>query len=382
MPRILVYNPGHEEALKLAPGAAYTPPRIVRQMMADLSLLRCYEADAEDLIFVPTLSGDDFRLYNRAGEPTAPTEVVYDLDLWAAEPHTATLMGRILSSGSVRVRLPRYPSSLSQMAHRRTAVECLKSLDAAPELIPLWVNTPEALSAAIRHFTLTVPGLSAVVLKRPYTCSGRGVQMLFLPLGEQLERALCSRKSLEQGFSIEPYWSVLENWATEWYCTAHGEVSYCALSLFSTSDRGYTGNLMMPQGELEQRMMQILGGESAWCEFVVRMQQTLSRLLCGYEGYLGVDMFTYRHPSGEMKLHPCVEINVRSTMGLMAHRIYQALHPAPQHLTFKLLYAPTSEALQRSVDVVRKAEGYLALTPIGEQTRCHAYIVNSQINTK
>ncbi len=377
MPRILVYNPGHEEALKLAPGAAYTPPRIVRRMMADLSLLRCHEAGNRDLIFVPTLSGDDFRLYNSAGEPTAPTEIVYDLDLWAAEPHTAVSVKRILSRRGIRIRLPRYPSALPQMAHRRMAAECLKLLDAAPELIPLWVKTSEELSAAIRHFMLAMPGLSAVVLKHPYTCSGRGIRILPLPLDEQSVKILCRSKFQEYGFSIEPYWAVQENWAIEWYCKASGEVSYCALSLFRTSEGGYTGNLMMPQVELEQRMMQILGGESSWREFLSRMQRTLSRLLCGYEGYLGVDMFTYRHPSGKLKLHPCVEINVRSTMGLMAHQIYQSLHLTPQHRTFKLLCASSPEALRQDMNAVQKTEGYRALTPVCEQTCCHAYIVSS-----
>ena len=39
-----------------------------------------------------------------------------------------------------------------------------------------------------------------------------------------------------------------------------------------------------------------------------------------YCGYVGVDMFVYESDGG-FRLAPCVEMNVRMTMGLLARRV-------------------------------------------------------------
>ncbi|MEI3118653.1 MAG: hypothetical protein V8T12_07605 [Parabacteroides johnsonii] len=43
-----------------------------------------------------------------------------------------------------------------------------------------------------------------------------------------------------------------------------------------------------------------------------------------YTGYLGVDMLVYRRKTnGEFAIHPCIEVNMRYTMGMVALRISQ-----------------------------------------------------------
>ena len=37
-----------------------------------------------------------------------------------------------------------------------------------------------------------------------------------------------------------------------------------------------------------------------------------------YEGYFGVDMFAYQDADGKQKIYPCVEINLRMNMGILA----------------------------------------------------------------
>ncbi|HOG20276.1 MAG TPA: hypothetical protein PKW37_07535 [Salinivirgaceae bacterium] len=51
------------------------------------------------------------------------------------------------------------------------------------------------------------------------------------------------------------------------------------------------------------------------------LSEALKKLEIGnyYNGYLGVDMFLCEHQNGRLFLHPCVEINLRQNMGLVAH---------------------------------------------------------------
>ena len=59
-----------------------------------------------------------------------------------------------------------------------------------------------------------------------------------------------------------------------------------------------------------------------------------------YTGYLGVDMLVYRDKqNGNLAIHPCIEINMRYTMGMVALRISERfLSPharGDMHITYE-----------------------------------------------
>ena len=88
-----------------------------------------------------------------------------------------------------------------------------------------------------------------------------------------------------------------------------------------TSERGaYAGNVLWTQQQLGERLRALVP-ERELAALIALHEAYLSEQLAGsgYVGYIGIDLFVYRR--GEVfALHPAVEINLRCTMGVLAHR--------------------------------------------------------------
>ncbi len=94
--------------------------------------------------------------------------------------------------------------------------------------------------------------------------------------------------------------------------------------------------------------------------------------------------------NSEFKLYPCVEINLRLNMGIIAHEVRRALLAPGTEGTFHVTAFPTEEAAQRFYQehieqfpplfqAEKIVSGYYPLTPIHSHTRHHAYIVCRKI---
>ena len=126
---------------------------------------------------------------------------------------------------------------------------------------------------------------------------------------------------------------------------ADGEVLFLGCSLFSTTETGaYTGHFVDTPARLQERFLQLWQTssieislsidevEEAFACLLQRLTEALSALLADrYAGPCGVDvLFT---PSG---IHPCVEINLRRTMGHVALAIADRLSPEQLPATFSV----------------------------------------------
>ena len=106
--------------------------------------------------------------------------------------------------------------------------------------------------------------------------------------------------------------------------------------------------------------------------------------------HFGIDMMVVRSQvksgNSQFKFHPCVEINLRLNMGIIAHEIYRRLLAPDAKGMFRLTFFADTDALlffHREQQAIHPAiysserliSGYLPLTPISEGTRHHAYII-------
>jgi hypothetical protein len=112
------------------------------------------------------------------------------------------------------------------------------------------------------------------------------------------------------------------DFAMEYYATPEGKVRYEGLSLFTTKKGAYTGNLLLPEEEKEERLAQYFS-PILLEEIKEKTERFLSdKIQRAYVGPLGVDMMVCRDdsaPSGQdIRLNPCIEINMRRTMGHVA----------------------------------------------------------------
>ncbi len=101
------------------------------------------------------------------------------------------------------------------------------------------------------------------------------------------------------------------DFATEWYCK-NGVATFLGLSLFKTSPEGrYKGNIIGSQAFLWQSISR---HTNHWRQNVIDAQKIAidSIISPSYDGPVGIDMFS----TVEGDINPCVEINLRMTMGL------------------------------------------------------------------
>ena len=102
-------------------------------------------------------------------------------------------------------------------------------------------------------------------------------------------------------------------------------VEFRGLSVFETEERGmYTGNIVAPQSYLMDTIQSVVP-DTDIPGLISRMESALGNVLQGsYLGPLGVDMMIHNY-CGEPAIMPCIEVNLRRTMGFAAVDIAERL---------------------------------------------------------
>lgn len=153
------------------------------------------------------------------------------------------------------------------------------------------------------------------ILKAPWSGSGKGLR--YGQGGREDTLAGWYRRIISQqgGVVVEPFYNKTADFAMEFFCEKNGEVKYKGLSVFENHPNGtYSSNRLWS----EEEKMQWLSGYAPLeaITFLQKELETQLSLMIGntYHGPLGVDMMVV---DGRY-IHPCVEINLRTTMGYVA----------------------------------------------------------------
>lgn len=338
--RLWVFNPGHEEALLVPEAKHYTLSREIRQMRHELAPLLALLADPSDLLYIPPSADGSVAPCLRWGDGTPATPDALpdrlEVQLWGIDPHILKELQRCPLFRATVLALPRITPPFLRLSHRSASTDLLNFLiqhGGYPEaLLPLWVEagadrseTKERLREAIASVSGRPIGAEGQVLvKRPYTSSGRGVLPLPLPAEDKHLDAFVGNMMKVGSISVEPFLRVVDNWAIEYQREPQGKVRFYALSHFETlaSGRAYSGNALASPRALweeltshigQEHLLRLIELQRSWLEDQLRDSE--------YTGYIGIDLFLYEE-QGQWLLHPCVEINLRTTMGVVAHRAY------------------------------------------------------------
>ena len=232
--------------------------------------------------------------------------------------------------------------------------------------------------------------------------------------------------------TAEPYYNKVQDFAME-YCVREGQCRFIGYSLFNTNAHGrYESNLLMKDEKIETLLTQYIP-HSALHEVRDWVITHFTHIIPAewdtthHPLYFGIDMMVvmttddgqqitdrisacecyvnlHTNPpasaaeqktkftselkiqNSEFKLHPCVEINLRLNMGIIAHEVHRALLAPGTEGSFHVTAFPTEEAAQQfhrkhteqfptTYCEGKIASGYHALTPILPLTRHHAYIM-------
>ena len=307
-----IFNPEHEIALA-ANLTNFTAPHAGRQLRADLGWLPAFWAKPDDAVLVGDVDYAS-RLFRRINahchlglqEPEWTENGLEHMDIsridaWGWD---AALRHQLFAKGLDEQLLPSESliEEWRQTAHRRTAAKLLAQLR-------IEGTVGEAVECqSINQVTNLERLWQRVVVKSPWSSSGRGVR--FCLQDGWLRNVLARQGSV----MVEPYYNKVKDFAMEFEADGHGGIRFLGLSLFHTKNGAYIGNIVATEQTKRQLLSKLLPLELT--DEVCRLIVTESRL-GSYQGPFGVDMMVVTDGQ-RLLLHPCVEINLRRTMGHVA----------------------------------------------------------------
>jgi len=405
-PKIHFFNPGYESGIALYAlngSTNYTPSLKVRQMQQDLALLPLWFAEPQDYIWlgeiktetnkeaftnIPSFLPEELpalatpisiSILNNPGFHLPETEIAP----WGLSPQTIRFFEKVKKASGQPILTPPWNDKLIHLINRRTAADCLdqllKHFPDIPSHSPVFCSSIGQLE---EYMTNHVP---PHIIKTPYSSSGRGVYEITGNRLQENERRWISGAIQKQGsVSIEPKLDKKIDFAMEYQLSKDGEISFEGFSLFDTTPSGsYIGNRLAPQNKIEEYI-----GKPIGIHLLHEIKETTGLLLKqiygkDYSGNIGVDMMIYTDSTGNFAIHPCVEINMRNTMGMISiHLFKQFIDPSATGY-FKVVYEKDAYTQHRIMQNSHPQEwrdgklskGYLSLCPVNPETLYRAYIL-------
>ena len=385
---IYLFNPDNDHSLASFL-SNYTPPKVAVRLASDLEMLPLWYAEANSLIIAEKEESCLYldkmsRLFNITSKLIPLREVQnfpgHNISPWGWSP---MLKSKLLRAGVREDMLPadKTIEQLRNYSNRQHAVKMLAELKQEREAFcgdSHYFTSIEELLIYLDSF------LGNKVVKMPLSGSGRGVKWVIDKITDK-QIDWCKRSIREQGGLVaEPYLDKVQDFAME-FSINQGIVSFEGYSLFDTASTGaYTGNLLMEDRSVEEQLSKYVS-----VELLHHLKKSLLRLLPiyfpGYNGYLGVDMMICREGDNYV-VQPCVEINMRMNMGIVAHGFYQQYVKQGAKGVYKVEFfkkegtaLQTHQKMQHEFPLViedkRIASGYLALNPVTASTGYIAYAV-------
>lgn len=309
-----LFNPHND--LALAAGTrSYTPPRNAALLASCGALLPLWLTTSPDDTAIaqpvdPQWIETTTRLFSLKGNvsPVAPAQS--SGRPWGWSPAVVT---EFVKRGIDRSRLPDDDAieRMRMLSHRRTSIVINRrfadiGLDTPPFAIEVFDK--HGLEQAAEAFG------NRFVVKSPWSSTGRGVFASTSVAPSTLLKNIEGIIHRQGSVIVEP----LLDRKTDFAMLFHSDnktVRYRGLSLFDTVGTAYTGNLLLPDSVLANRIESQLRQPEQLQAVASALELILSDIIArDYEGWMGVDMMIY----GDRCLAPCIELNLRMTMGVVA----------------------------------------------------------------
>lgn len=349
MRRLWLYNPENDIALAFG-GANFTPPRQARLLSLYGAPLMWWMGEEGDGVLVELLSDDAYRdsamrwleeTERRFGRGPALVADVRKIAVeecvpWGWSRHAVR---RFLDSG-VDERALSAASGLvdciRMLSHRRSSIAITRAVTAAVGFPSFGIPEPdlpvEAYGfAETEAFARRFP--EGIYAKSPWSSSGRGVAYLRMEDFDRNRARIEGIVKAQGSVMVERAFDNIMDFAMLFRSDGVA-VSHIGYSRFYNS-RGtaYVGNLVAPGAEIFHEIDSMLPHglmerlESSLPRILTQLLERPGTGMLAYSGCFGVDMMLARdsRAEGGVTLVPCVELNLRTTMGVVAHSLYRRL---------------------------------------------------------
>ena len=384
---LYLFAPENDMALAFG-GRYYTPTPVAQAIARDLSLLPIWYADEpQACVWTPQqIETPMLDILNALGITARPTS---KLSRNTAECHpwgwSAYIVDKLARGGIARDTLPNDKAieQIRTLSGRATSCTIMQQLR---DLLPHYQHPPLPVAlrtdSDVEEYVTSQP---ASILKAPWSSSGRGVWRVN-GVYDKMTARNASGIIRKQGYIMGETWQdKICDLAMEFYSDGT-TARFAGYSYFLTDERGaYQSNILASNDEIELMLSQHIAPATlhevrdALCSIITQL------ITPYYKGYMGVDMIIYRDSLGQILLHPCIELNLRMSMGMVA-RIIADRYLAPTAQGTYHVHYETDTARLQALDKQLSAQhplhmvngkitkGYHALTPIMPDTHYLAYI--------
>lgn len=330
-----IFNPEHDIAL--ASGSKhFTAPHAGRQLREDLCWLPGVWAEDGDAVLVSSHDPEHYdRKLSRAmgkknirwvTERDLSSIIINKVEPWGWDAALCHWMKR-KGVGEDLLPTDEQLEQIRQLSSRRTAAIVLqKILQQAKNnaIIKEYCQGTMQECRTLVEVEAFMAQHKDCVVKSPWSSSGRGVRFF----NDEPDASLygwIKRTIQQQGFvMLERKERKIQDFAMEFFADGNGNAYYQGLSIFSTTGSAYEGNLILEEEEKLLRLSSWLPKDLLYCVKNILEQELGTICKDVYSGPLGVDMMVIAN-NGTYGLHPCVEVNVRQTMGMVAlHALTQS----------------------------------------------------------
>ena len=404
LPDVYLFNPTCEYAV--ANGyASWQPNRLLQKMEEDLGSIPLFFARPTDMVLAKKVPAPEFLAALEKIGITPPRFISTDeitknrqfinepkqqLLPWGWSPAAHRLLTPLKNSCAEDFKKSpvfNWKPEYREIYSKKFALGILETLlpelppkkNLPPHLLPKVCSTKAELKASLHRW-------GKIMVKAPWSSSGRGLQRVSkTPVVEKVWEKLLGIIN-EQGYAIaEPLLDKVLDVAFQ-FELKQGKVHFLGISRFLTDNKGqYQGNFL--NGWPEDLNATVLHFAESLPEMLVEpLIKTLENSLLAkyYEGNFGVDTLIFRDEKANLRVNPCLEINVRQNMGLLSLRVEKMISPGSRGY-FRTFYQQGLSFLEFKQQMVtdhplslqhgKIRSGFFALTPAREISKFGAYLL-------
>ncbi len=407
-PNIFIYNPTCEIAI--ANGTvSFMPNKTLQQFEQDLDMLPLYFATSGDYVLVHQIPGKKFLQQLQSAGVDLPffknrNDAVNDADFlnmpkqslqpwgWSAAIHHLLKEMKPSCSKSFLNQ----PNAYWKVEHkefysRKKALEVLKII-LNNNITDNFIASQQTgkICTSITEIKEFLQEHSQIVIKTPWSSSGRGLQVLRKNYLNQSIIQWINGSLKEQRYLItEPLLNKIADFSLQFHINQQGDISFLGNAYFTTNSNGqYAGNIL---GHTPDIIQQYISQEqiSALAEQVAKALKN-AHFPDNYCGFLGVDCLLFQD-NNSIRIHPCLEINLRYNMGILGCFLNKYLHCNTKG-EFKIYFQPKRSFADFNAEMEKKypfkmengkwKKGYLPLTAPAPEKQFGAYVILEDRNPK
>ena len=399
-PDVYIFNPTCDFAI--ANGSPnWHPNQLLRSMEEDLETLPVYLAEEGDIILLKEEPSSGFieridligirnRRFLKMDDLKTWCSPLNSLQPWGWSPSMHKFFQPLKDHCSDRFKsLPvfNWQNEHKEICSRKFAAGLLKNLttDLPHEFLIDKSQLPEV--CLNRHDIESCIGKwGKIMIKAPWSSSGRGLQTITkIPVHEAVWQRTLSFIGTQGFVMAEPLLEKRLDVAFE-FIVKNGTPLFIGKSYFITDGKGqYQGNYLNGLPELTDP--ELTGFIEKYDELIISSlleQIGKSTIPEFYEGYLGIDALLFSDREKKLQINPCLEINLRYTMGILALKLERLISPRKKGI-LNLFYQPGKTFANYALEMTKKHpmvliknkldSGFFPLTSITDTTNFGAFLL-------